>query len=230
MPTLNWNVLSDFSTRSCCGGVGTRCLEEILMISPQSWMGGARMPWASPSWPRRVWWFIGHLPITPLRRSHVWIHPLSIPICICLERSSTLLKNAAPGGKWMMNSLIPLSDLPKVHLQLLVPLEVHISSSGTYLHLQDPDLVAAHYPVSSFYSVPPSSFLFHFQPWTLFSFCLIPPIYCSCWSEDFKHPDWQVQLCLAAGSAQDLQICSVSWHWSGDKTLWLLSSPVNVGD
>lgn len=31
-----------------------------------------------------------------------------------------------------------------------------------------------------------SQLLFHFKPWTLFSLCLILPLYCSCWSEDFK--------------------------------------------
>lgn len=101
MPNFNWSVLfSDCSTRFCCGGVGMRCLEGILMISRRSWMEGARMPWPSPSWLRRVWWFIGRLRTTPWRRSHTWIHPLSILISICLEGLSTLLKKAALEGKW----------------------------------------------------------------------------------------------------------------------------------
>jgi len=55
MPKPNWTVfLSEFSTRFCCMGVGTKCLEEIQITSQLSWMVETKMPSASRFWRRRV--------------------------------------------------------------------------------------------------------------------------------------------------------------------------------
>lgn len=225
MPNLTWTVLSDFSTRFCCGGVGTRCLEEILMISRQSWMGGTRMPWPSPSWLRRVWWFIGHLRITPWRRSHTWIHPLSILICICLERLSTLLKKAAPGGKWndefhspislksAYSSLSPLSLLkptfPALWLTCLSSTQIWL------LHITQFSISILCLPASSCFTSSPGH-------------CSL-----SAWSHPFIAAAEVRTLNTKTGrfSFAWLQFllktadCSVSWHWSSDKILGYWAVP-----
>lgn len=86
-----------------------------------------------------------------------------------------------------------------------------------------PSLVIAHYPVFSFYSV--SQLLFHFKPWTLFSLCLILPIYCSCWSEDFKpklgkfsFARWQFLQCPGRGGVVTIPhswAVPECWWWGG---------------
>lgn len=85
------------STRYWCAAAGTRCLEELLMISLRRWRTGGRRSWTSRCSARRVCWCGAQPPIRACRLTTRPPTPLTYP-CSCPAASCTSLRTDPHAG------------------------------------------------------------------------------------------------------------------------------------